>query len=227
MRRTKSSFLGSDLFYSSHPNLRIFQKIKMSNPEIKREKQSLVNRGSLLTPEQKQLQKLTLKLHRERYGFHDSLVVPNQMYLIRRELKSNGEKSDPKSVAVRWRNLTTEERKVINEKNLDEKNYYFEQNRIAIKTVLDDENWFALKRSEVQKYGSYKMVVAYNEEWKELLTGQVEKESWSKFVLNNAKQDVDRVTAAKAKKATEKKLETYKKISKSLRLQFSTNKRKG
>jgi hypothetical protein len=136
MRRTKSSFLGSDLFYSSHPNLRIFQKIKMSNPEIKREKQSLVNRGSLLTPEQKQLQKLTLKLHRERYGFHDSLVVPNQMYLIRRELKSNGEKSDPKSVAVRWRNLTTEERKVINEKNLDEKNYYFEQNRIAIKTVL-------------------------------------------------------------------------------------------
>jgi RPA family protein len=71
------------------------------------------------------------------------------------------------------------------------------------------------------------MVVAYNEEWKELLTGQVEKESWSKFVLNNAKQDVDRVTAAKAKKATEKKLETYKKISKSLRLQFSTNKRKG
>ena len=71
------------------------------------------------------------------------------------------------------------------------------------------------------------MVAAYNEEWKELLTGQVEKESWSKFVLNNAKQDVDRVTAAKAKKATEKKLETYKKISKSLRLQFSTNKRKG
>ena len=87
------------------------------------------------------------------------------MDVIREQLKEQGVKHGVSQVSKKWRFLSDEERASCHEKVALLRVEYYEQNRQAAMVAIFKQDWRALKRSEVRKYGDHRALQDHDQAW--------------------------------------------------------------
>ena len=116
------------------------------------------------------LKKKILMKNRKKYNFHSQLTAPRIDYFVRQILKGGDKKKiiPNKVVSQTMTEMSEEEKSVILNKKKSLKKSIETQNKVPILLAIKNNDWLALQKSEVKKFGTKENLENFVEAWQKI-----------------------------------------------------------